>query len=105
MRKLSKSIDEYLINSGWSSQLFLEHAKSIFNDKEICEKFKVEVGRSVIYFISGEDLIKAYVHYEGRSKDYLTFTDKHGKELMSFHYTDETSEIKNFLIDHCMHQE
>jgi hypothetical protein len=49
MRKLSKSVDEFINSKGWSANAFLDHAKFLFADVELAEIVTFEVGRSVIY--------------------------------------------------------
>jgi len=89
MRKLSKSFNEFLENSGWSANKFLEHAEYLY------KRFNghVEIGRTVVHLYGNGRQLKAYVHHNGRSAEYLTLTDAHGAELTTFHYTDTPEEI------------
>lgn len=98
MKLLSKSVDEYLAANGWSSNLFFEHAKAIFNSAEVKRKCTFEVGRTVIYIRGGGKMLKVYVHANGRSKEFMTFKSEDGDELKSFHYTTETKEITAFIL-------
>ena len=79
--KLSQSIEKYLVNNGWSSQFFLPHAEYIF--KHLPSEIKIDVGRTVIH-LTGSKMIKAYVHYHGKSKEYVSLTDDHGNELVIY---------------------
>lgn len=94
---LSKSIEEYLAAGGWSSNLFLEHAKVLFNDRDLKRGCKFEVGRSVIYIRSGGQVLKVYVHHNGRTKEYMTLSEG-GTEVATFHYTAKTEEIKQTIL-------
>lgn len=93
-KQLSKSPEEYLANNGWSSALFLEHAKLAFTSLPGVE---IKVGRTVVVCTQGDKTVKVYVHHNGRSKEYLTITDKHGRELWTFHYTDTPHEVLQLL--------
>lgn len=98
MKKLTRNIDEYLENFGWSSSLFFNHAKSLFRDKDINRLATFEIGRTVVYLRARGKLFKFYVHHAGRSKEYLTITDAHGAEIVTYHYTVKTKEIKEKVI-------
>ena len=100
MRKLSKSIDEYLSAGGWSSSKFFEHAKSLFNDRDIKQMGTFEVGRSVIYYRTRGTMIKFYVHHAGRSKEFMTMTDENSNEIATFHYTVKTQTIKDKIMEY-----
>jgi len=100
VRRGTKSIEEYLTNGGWSSHLFLETAKTLLTDRDITRRTEFEYFRSVIYLRSQGKLLKAYVHHNGRSKEYLTFTDESGSEVHTFHYTTPALVIKRFVIDY-----
>lgn len=91
MAKLSKSVDEFLDAGGWSASLFLEHAKLAFS--ELKGKAIVDVGRSVIHTMTCSAIVKCYVHYKGKTPEWLTFTDKKGKELESFHYSTPPEQV------------
>jgi len=95
MRKLSKTFKDFLGNSGWSANKFLEHALYLH------EKFigEVEIGRTVVYLKHKNQQLKLYVHHNGRTAEYLTLTDAKGNELTTFHYTDTPEEIL-FSINH-----
>lgn len=41
-------------------------------------------------------MIKCYVHHNGRSKEYATFTDYKGNEILTVHYT-EFDKITNYF--------
>jgi len=95
MIKLSKTSDEYFQNSGWSSKLFLSHAILIY------EYFKdqMKIGRTVVYI----GKYKLYVHYKGKSKEYMSLCDSKGNELHTFHYSEDTKlvldKIKEVMND------
>jgi len=99
MAKLSKSVDEFLDAKGWSASLFIEHAKLAFT--ELKGKAIVDVGRSVIHTMTCEAVVKCYVHYKGKTPEWLTFTDKKGNELASFFHTatpaDVVAKLKELL--------
>jgi S-methylmethionine-dependent homocysteine/selenocysteine methylase len=85
MHNLSKSPEEFFKNSGWSAKLFLNHAKAItnhFGDE-------IKVGRTVVYIKN----YKIYVHYNGRSKEYMTICDHKGNELHTFHYLESSAMV------------
>lgn len=98
MRRLSRSIEEYLEASGWSSRLFLEHAKAIFNDPRLKRSCTFEVGRSVIYLRSRGTLLKVYVHHGGRSREFITFKNESGDEVGSFHHSTPVESIVLFIL-------
>jgi hypothetical protein len=98
MKKLSKSVDEYLRVGGWSSSLFFDHACSLFTDPDLKALCTFEVGRTVVYLRNSQKFLKAYVHHNGRNRQYLTFTTESGKEVKTFHYMDNVTQIKQFLI-------
>lgn len=93
-KKLSRSIEEYMMNDGWSSKLFVGHAKHCFSVLTECE---FDVGRSVIYIKSGSALVKAYPHHNGRSHEWVTFTDDKGKELETVHFTATHDEFVSII--------
>lgn len=71
-----KSEDEYLNSNGWSSSLFVDKAKLLFQD---CREndIDVKIKRSVIYL---DSKLKLYVHRDGRTKEFMTVCDFKGKE-------------------------
>ena len=84
---------EYEANDGWSSSLFAKGAAALI--RRLKESgVKVSVGRTVIHI--GENM-KAYVHYNGRTKEYATITDRNGVELQTFHHT-EFEDLSNFIL-------
>lgn len=95
---LSKTKEDYLKGKGWSSHLFFEKAKRIFPALEE-NNVQIDYGRTVIYLTKNNIKIKAYVHHNGRNKEYLTFTNHKGTELKTFHYTEETNNIINFILE------
>lgn len=101
MRKLSKSVDEYLAAGGWSSSLFFEHAKALFNDPVLKRCCTFEVGRSVIYIRSGGKLLKVYVHYKGLSREYITFVSEDGDDLRNHvHCNALTRDIRQVILEY-----
>lgn len=91
MAKLSKNINEFLNAGGWSATLFLEHAKLAFT--ELKGKAIVDVGRTVIHTMTCDAIVKCYVHYKGKTPEWLTLTDKKGVELASFHHTTSPADV------------
>lgn len=98
--KLSKSIAEYLDAGGWSSHYFIDHAKIIFSSPEIKKVCQFEIGRSVIYLRAKAKMLKAYVHYNGRSREFMTFTDEKGKEVKTFHHSENPQTVVLFLLEY-----
>lgn len=98
MRQLGKSIEEYLAAGGWSSHNFLEHAKAVFEDREVKRTCTFEVGRSVIYIRSRGTMLKAYVHHAGRSREFMTLKDEKGDEVKTFHMTAKPAEVVQFIL-------
>lgn len=84
MPKMNKTLAEFQEASGWSSKHFASEAGP-FIKSLIKAGVKVQIGRTVIHI--GENL-KAYVHYNGRSAEFATITDRNGVEINSFHYTE-----------------
>lgn len=93
---LSKNKKDYLDGGGWSSSLFFEKAKIIFKELEN-HGVTLDFGRTVLHIIKDNKKIKAYVHCNGRSKEYLTITDSNGNELETFHYQEDVNTIINFI--------
>lgn len=100
MKKLSRSIEEYLAAGGWSSKLFIEHAKYLFNDPDVSQMCQIDVGRSVIHIKSNGKLLRVYVHYQGRSHEYLTLVTEDGVELQTFHHSVDPLVIKQQLFEY-----
>jgi hypothetical protein len=105
MRKLSKSVDEFINSQGWSVNSFLEHAKFLFSDVELAEIATFEVGRSVIYirnkkprFNKDWGMMRVYVHLRGLSKDWMTILDANGYEIAKFHSSANAEEIKAAIV-------
>lgn len=100
MNKPSKTIDDYLKARGWSSEKFLPHAQKLFLDDDLNAAATFQIGRTVVYLVSATKLIKFYVHYKGRSKDYLTLVDgKTGVEIETFHFSVKTRDIKAKILE------
>lgn len=93
MPRMSKSFDEYLENSGWSSHLFQKHASYLY--LLLGSVAVIKVGRTVITMESKTSKIKFYVHHNGRSKEYMTITDAQGNELITYHHTVDPQKIYN----------
>jgi hypothetical protein len=100
MARLSKSIEEYLEAGGWSSSLFFEHAKKLFEDRDIKRSITIEVGRSVVYLRSMGTILKVYVHKNGRSKEFMTLVKENGDEFATLHYTVTTEQIKQKIFEY-----
>jgi hypothetical protein len=106
MRKLTKSVDEFINAKGWSANAFLEHAKFLFADVELSEIATFEVGRSVIYirnktprFDKDWGMMRVYVHLRGLSKEWMTILDSNGYEVAKFHCADSPEEIKKVIVN------
>jgi hypothetical protein len=107
-RTLTKSIEEYLANNGWSSSAFLVHAKYIFENVRH-RNFRLEVGRTVVYVYPVPSagrrgdrlLLKCYVHYEGRPSTVLSITDDKGKVLADFTPEAKPAEILDYIVSTC----
>ena len=97
MRNLTKTKLDFFSNKGWSGKKFFPIAKNVIPKLENCS-FIIEYGRSVLYIKKHNKLLKAYVHYNGRSSDYLTFVDKDG-EVKTFHYDDSHMKVLNLIIE------
>lgn len=83
----------YFKNSGWSSHLFLDHAKYILpRVKEFCG---VVIGRLSIRLTdsNGKVVLRIFVHHNGRTNEFMTITDSKQKELATFHYTDSSEDM------------
>lgn len=93
---LSKSKQEYLDGSGWSSSLFFEKAKTIFRELEN-DGIVLDFGRTVLHIMKNNKKIKAYVHHNSRSKEYMTLTDSKGNELNTFHYQEDVNIMIDFI--------
>lgn len=94
---MSKTEEEYFEAKGWSSKHFLEHAKLIFAELKK-NGFELDIKRTVIYIQKGDQLVKAYVHHNGRNREWLTFTDAKGGELLSFKYTIDPRLVLSSLL-------
>ena len=92
-KQMSKTIEEYMNNNGWSSSLFLNHAKYLLEN--LGDKIQLKVGRTVIHMFTATRTIKFYVHHNGRSKEFLTITDVNGNELQTFHYSEPFDKVLN----------
>ena len=93
---MSKSIEEYFANNGWSSHKFLPLAKKIF---PVLKKNGIEIimGRSVMHLSYEGKLLKVYVHHRGYSNEWLTITvDGDGSTF--FHCTDESKKILEHIL-------
>lgn len=99
-RTPTKSLEEYLENKGWSSHHFFDTAKMLLTDRDLTRQITFEYFRSVIYLRSRGKLLKAYVHHNGRSREFLTFTDEKGSEVHTFHCSTPAIVIKRFVLDY-----
>lgn len=100
-RQLSKSVEAYLANNGWSSSAFLEHAKHVFAE---LPKYglELEVGRTVVYVKrDGNVLLKCYVHYEGRPANVLSITDGRGRLLDDFLSSVAPDVLLTMIVERC----
>lgn len=84
MSKMNKTLEEFEAAKGWSSKLFYTEAHTFV--LELAKSgIPVDFGRTVIHI--GQTL-KAYVHYQGRTSEFATITDRNGVEIESFHFTE-----------------
>lgn len=90
---MSRTLEEYEQNGGWSSHFFATHAVKIMKELQ-ASGVEVALGRTVIHLTKNNKKIKVYVHHNGRNREYATVTDKKGIELMTAHYT----EVDNLSI-------
>jgi hypothetical protein len=97
MARMGRSLQEYKENNGWSSQLFSENALSLIEEL-MSAGIDVIIGRTVVYIRKDKIKLKAYVHYNGRSEEYATITDRNGIELLTVHYT-EFEKLSKFVKD------
>lgn len=81
---MNKTLEEFEDAKGWSSKHFAAEAGPFIKDLQGAG-VPVQIGRTVIHI--GENL-KAYVHYQGRSAEFATITDRNGVELQTFHFTE-----------------
>jgi hypothetical protein len=84
-KPLSRSVEEFFRAGGWSAYRFVPHARHVLVN--LPEGVAVEVGRTVIHLVGPTRTLRVYVHHNGRSAEYATFTDDRGRELESFHFT------------------
>jgi hypothetical protein len=98
-KQMSKSVDDYLSNEGWSSRAFVPIAKVLF--KELPEHgIETRVGRTVVHLVrSGVVILKCHVHYEGRSRNVLTVTTATGHVLHDFTPQDSVQTILDFILE------
>lgn len=94
---LSKSTVECLKDNGWSSSLFNEKSKQMF---EVFEKNGIELDftKPITYLIKNDKKIKANVNPKDLNKEFLTLTSDKGKELITFHYTDNVNDMIDFIL-------
>ena len=98
-KRMSYTFEEYVDAGGWSSHYFLEHAKHLIPDVKKMDNVELKIGRHVIHILlHGKVFLKAYVHYKGRSREFLTFTDKRGRDIITFHYTESWIHIGLWLM-------
>jgi hypothetical protein len=101
MSKMQKSIEEYEANGGWSSHFFAENAVNLMNELQLLG-IEVVIGRTVIHLNKDGKKLKAYVHHNGRTREYATITDRTGAELLTVHYTD-FSKLSAFIKEQLCH--
>lgn len=94
-KQLSKTAAEYFSNGGWSSHHFVKHAEVILGSLTSRKDISVKLGRTVIHVTNmATDVgIKFYVHHNGRSKEFMTITDKLGNELKTYHCSDNPHDV------------
>lgn len=98
MGKLDKTLGEYEENGGWSSHHFAANGAALI--RELMEAgADVKIGRTVIHVSNGDSRLKAYVHHNGRSREYATITDWAGEELLTVHHT-EFEKLRDFVLEY-----
>jgi hypothetical protein len=95
-RTLTKSVEEFLSQNGWSAHKFVKHAVYVH------EHFdgEINMGRSVAYARKNGKMVKIYAHHNGRSNEYITITDKKGTELVSIHCYESPEYVLNQINLH-----
>jgi hypothetical protein len=78
----------------------LPHTRALFLDDDIERVGVFLVRRTVVWLATINKLIKFYVCYKTYTKEHLTLVDGlTGAEIVTFHYTVDTREIKNVILD------
>ena len=95
-KQMSKSIEEYFSNNGWSSHKFLPIAKEIFPIL-LESSIEIVIGRSVIHLSYQGKLLKIYVHHDGLSNDWMTILEE-GDISTFFHCTDDSKKILDHIL-------
>ena len=95
---MSKTVEEYEENGGWSSHFFVVNAVKLMKELQDLG-IAVVVGRTVIHLSRDDKKLKAYVHHNGRNREYATVTDRKGVELLTVHYSDFDS-LSTFIKDY-----
>jgi hypothetical protein len=94
---MNKTVAEYFEASGWSSSLFVEHAKYVFAE---LKEAQIIIGRTVIHVEKGPKKIKVYVHYAGKSREFVTITDRYGMPIEVYHYKSSPEALLKAIRDH-----
>lgn len=97
MARMGRTLEEYASNNGWSSHHFVEQAVPLIQNL-MTLGVDVKIGRHVIHVTKGDVKFKAYPHYKGRSKEFVTITDWRGNEMLTVHHT-EFDKLKSFVIE------
>ena len=80
------SIDEYLINDGFSSKRFVSHFKFFIRHKPANVDMKLYRSKVVLLNRQNNRHIVIKVHWNGRSDKYATILNRNGTiELATFH--------------------
>jgi hypothetical protein len=91
-----KTFDEYLEANGWSSSHFIEHAKKI-HELLVANNLSFNLGRTVCHVITKKGIFKIYVHYAGKTRQFMTLTNR-DKEIRTWHYTDSPALVANEIV-------
>ena len=82
--------------SGWSAEYFVEHAKHIF-PRLAGHDITYKLGRNVLHLMKNGRKLKIYPHYNGRTNDFLTVTEKKN-ELHTFEKSSTPESILEFIV-------
>src|SRR5829696_37965 len=87
--------EDYFANNGWSSRLFLPHARMIAS--RFRSSVEIEVYRDRVLLRRGGIELTLRVHHAGRSEEYLTVLAAGDVEIRTFRYTVAPELVTDFL--------
>lgn len=85
-----RSFDEYLAAGGWSSKLFLPHAKLAI--PEMQKEATVEFRRTLVTVTRGTRSVQLRVHHAGRDRKWMSITDGQ-REITAHHHTETPEQV------------